>query len=63
MRSIWPINWYWRIRQLEAENARLTAQVAMLDGMVRAAAITQASLAAAYSSALGSVVAMRVDQQ
>lgn len=58
MRWIWPLSWYWRIQQLEADNARLTAQNRELDGRLRAAAIQQASLLAVYTSSLASVSAM-----
>lgn len=59
MKWIWPINWYWRVRQLEAENELLRAQNRKLDSNLRALAIQQASLAALYSSSMASVVAIR----
>lgn len=58
MRWIWPISWYWRIRQLKAENELLRAQNRKLDALLRAAAIKQASLATAYTCSLASVAAM-----
>jgi hypothetical protein len=63
MRWIWPISWYWRIRQLEAHNELLRAQNRKLNAQLRAAAIQQSSLASVYTSALASVAAMQSERR
>ncbi len=55
---IWPLSWYMRIRELEAAVAVLTAKNRKLDEALRAQAMTQTSMTAAYVTAVASIAAM-----
>jgi hypothetical protein len=55
MKWVWPINWYLRIRELEAKCAALERKNLELDSAFRAAAIQQTAMAAAYVAAVASI--------
>jgi hypothetical protein len=55
---VWPINWYQRIRELEAEVAALRAQNTKLDAMFRASAIHETALTSAYVASVSGLATM-----
>jgi hypothetical protein len=55
---LWPINWYLRIRQLEAEVACLQHKNRELDAALRAAAISQTLLTSTYVSAVSAIASL-----
>lgn len=57
MKWIWPISWYWRIRELEAQVATLKVRERELEARIRAQAIAQTSMIATYTAAVASIAA------
>lgn len=62
LRWLWPFSWYWRMRDLEVQNAVLKVKVRELDALFRASAVSQAANLAAYTAAVSSLAAMKVEQ-
>jgi hypothetical protein len=58
MKWIWPLSWYFRIRELEREVALLRAVALELQGKLTAAYIEQSCLASTYSSAMASMASI-----
>lgn len=56
---LWPLSWYFRIKHLEAEVAALRELNRKLDAQMRAQAIAETAMTAAYMSALTSMLAQR----
>ncbi len=54
---IWPLSWYVRIRELEAENAALRIRNEELRTKLVAAAIQQTSLTMVYTEAVAAIAA------
>ena len=54
---IWPLSWYFRIRRLEIEVSALKEMNRKLDAQMRAQAIAETSMTAAYISAVSSMAA------
>lgn len=54
---IWPLSWYFRIRELEAENAALRIAYKDLDAKFRAEAIANTIHSSAMLSAMNSLLA------
>lgn len=57
MRWLWPISWYWRIRDLQEQVAALKARKRELEAQVRAQAIEQIAMMATYTAAVASITA------
>jgi len=55
MKWIWPLNWYLRIRELEAKCTALERKNLELDAAFRAAAFQQTAMTAAYVAAVASI--------
>lgn len=54
---IWPLSWYFRIRELEAENCALRLAYKDLDAKFRAEAIANTAHSMAMLSAMNSMLA------
>lgn len=55
---IWPLSWYFRIRQLERERDAWKAVAEKWEREVRGAYFAQTSMAVAYSNAMASMASM-----
>lgn len=58
---VWPFNWYCRIRDLEAEVRLLKSENSALESRLRAQAISQTGMTAAYIAAVSSLMETRKD--
>jgi hypothetical protein len=50
MKWIWPLSWYFRIKELERANIELLIKARKWEDVARAAAIAQCAMTAAYVS-------------
>lgn len=63
MRWVWPLSWHYRIRELQAENELLRAQVRKLDNQLTASRLQHTSLTIAYTSAVASLAALAATER
>jgi len=59
---IWPLSWYFRIRQLEARVRMLEAEKRQLSEQLRAVAIRDTVLSSAYIAAIATITSALGDR-